>query len=327
MEMERRALYNLMRQNWLLDPTIEAEPWQVEDYRSLPIDSLFERLSKYEINLDKNHFIALSDEVDNPEDLTDLLMSDVEMDAISQDKVYLIIFELWRRFITNRPCLSIFCDELDHQIHLYDSEKAEDITSIQDTLANLQVILDENTDAGADPQQVFESICSGCANDVENFLYDYISDQIEDGNPAYASDLLDGFINYVKDVKWFDFLRARLLAQSDVEGTHEIVCQLAEHYLEDNDLDFNLDLLAFMVQAGDKDLFNKVVKKTMPLIEKEDDFKDLLGICADFFHCLDLESQEQEIQKISRKRSHLHSESTINAKDPQIAELLSILNS
>ena len=41
MQIERRALYNLMRMNWQIDPSLPAEPWQVEDYRVFTIINNF----------------------------------------------------------------------------------------------------------------------------------------------------------------------------------------------------------------------------------------------------------------------------------------------
>ena len=124
--------------------------------------------------------------------------------------------------------MSVFCDELDHQIHQYDAEHLSSAESIQDAVANLQVVLDENTDQGADPIEIFESISNACANDIESFLYDYISDQIESDNPSYALDLLDGFNDYVKDVKWFEFLRARYIAHADQAAANEFIPQLIQ---------------------------------------------------------------------------------------------------
>ncbi len=48
--------------------------------------------------------------------------------------------------VAERLCLSVFCDELDHQINLYDSGEIERPEAIPDVLANLQEVLDENTD-------------------------------------------------------------------------------------------------------------------------------------------------------------------------------------
>lgn len=326
MQIERRALYNLMRMNWLLDPSLPAEPWQVEDYRSLPLKSLFERLSLHDISLEKESFAAYADQVDSPEELLELFLADINVDIATQDKIYLLIFELWRRIVTDRPCLSIFCDELDHQIYLYDHKSSENnIESLQDIVASLQTILDENTDNGVDAAEVFASICSGCANDIESFLYDYTSDQLDHNNEAYAGDLIDGFINYVKDVKWFDFLRVRLTEMQNHSDSQKFLNQLLEHYSNDKDLEFNMELLSFMVQHVSKEQFSKLVKKTIPLLTNEEDFQDLVSLCVDFYHFLDHEEKERNLQKILSKRSKRSLDEPITAKDSAVSELLSIL--
>lgn len=327
MEIERRALYNLMRMNWLRDPNMAAEPWQVEDYRELSSKMLFERIHVHGLQLDRDHFLSLADEVDTPEELTALLLEDMEPPPppTVYDQIYLLIFELWRRFASDRPCLSIFCDELDHQIHRYDHEKLDNDEAIQDIISNLQTILDENTDKGADPHEVFKLISSNCAHDLESFLYDYICDQLDSENNTYANELLDGFLGYIEDGKWFDFLRTRLLLQTANSDSNRYLGQLIDRYADDKDLEFNLELLSFMTKTGNRELFSKVVKKTISLISIEADFQDLLDICIDFYHLLDLESKENAIKKILLKRAHLHIESDFNGKDPGIAELLSIL--
>ncbi|MBA2727012.1 MAG: hypothetical protein H0U49_02425 [Parachlamydiaceae bacterium] len=327
MHIERRALYNLMRMNWLLDPTLPAEPWQVEDYRALPTITILERLNLHDIVLDKDNFVAYAEQVDSPEELVDMFIGDSEVDIATQDKIYLLVFELWRRLVTDRPCLSVFCDELDHQIYLYDNDKSDtNIESLQDVVASLQTILDENTDNGVDATEVFASICTGCANDIESFLYDYISDNLDHGNEAYASDLVDGFINYVKDVKWFDFLRVRLAVLQNHPDAQRFLQQLLEHYSSDKDLEFNMELLSFMVQHVGKEPFIKLIKKTLPLIVTEEDFQDLMTLCIDFHHFLDLESKEQALQKLLRRRTHIHPEGLLNPKDAAIAELLAIIS-
>lgn len=327
MEIERRALYNLMRMNWLRDPSMTATPWQVEDYRELSINMLYQRLHLHGLQLDKEHFLNLADEVDTPEELTALLLEDTETppEPTVYDQIYLLLFELWRRYITDRPCLSIFCDELDHKIHNYDMEKQSDRESIQDIISNLQTILDENTDKGVDPHSVFKLFSSNCAHDLESFLYDYINDQLDNGNDNYAVELIDGFIGYVEDIKWYEFLRLRLLMNDPRADGKRLLGHLIDRYAEEKDLEFNLELLAFMVKAGNRDLFIKLTKKTMPLISIEADFQDLLDICADFYHFLDLEAQERAIRKLLTKRAHLHIESIFNPKDPAITELLSTL--
>lgn len=326
MQIERRALYNSLRLNWLQDPAIPVEPWQVEDYRSFSIEKLFEQLKQKKIHLNKASFIALAENADTPEDLTDDLLADSELDAAAQDYIYLHIFELWRTLIPEKTCLSIFCDELDYQISCYDQGKTSSAESIQDILANLEVILDENTDEGADPVDVFDTISSGCANDIESFLYDFISEQIDFGNISYASELLDDFNDYIRDLRWFDFLKARILINTDPLGTDEIVHQLIQDAQAEPDLEFNLELLAFMVQGGERGLFAKLVQQTLPLLGSEEDFQDLLSICADYFRCLDQDSKEQAIQAILVKRTKKSPQDAVQSEDLHLKELLQIIS-
>lgn len=321
---DRRALYNSLRMNWLNDSNISVEPWQVEDYRNLTSETIFDRLKLQDIYLDKVSLMALAEQHETPEDLTDYLLSDLDADVMTQDQVYLLVFELWRRFLPEKPCLSVFCDELDHQIYLYDSGKIEHIESLQDSLANLAIVLDENTDQGNEPALIFETICSGCANDLESFLYDFIAEQLEENNQSYASELLDDFEEYVKDPKWFNFLRARLLSADDSAGSNALIRKLIQ---EDTtpDLEFFLEVLAFMVQMGQEEDFLRLVKRTVPLLECEEDFQDLLTICADFYHRLDHDEVESAIQNILKKRSQNPSETIMDFRDPDIDTLFKVM--
>ena len=323
--MQRRALYNSLRQNWVLDPTLEVESWQVEDYRSLPLDTIFERLEDKQIHLDKTSFLAFAESVDAPEDLADGFTADLNFDAHSEDQIYLLVFELWRRLLPEKPCLSIFCDELDHQIHLYDRGQADSPEAIQDVLANLQLILDENTDEGADPLEVFEGVNSGCANDLETFLYDFIAEQIDNQNFAYAAELLDGFSEYIHDQKWFDFLRSRVQAYKDPEGAQQLVSTLVKKAEKDQDLEFNLELMSSLIAMGDERTFKRLLNKSINLIQVEEDFQDLLAICADFYRCLDKEAIEQEIQNLLQKRAVIPLKKDFSVKDTHVSDLMKLL--
>lgn len=326
MQIERRALYNSLRMNWLLDPTMDIEPWQVQDYRAFPISELFKRLKEKEIDLDRTSFIALADNMDTPEELTDQLLNDSELNNTEQDQIYLLFFELWRRFVPEKQSLSIFCDELDHQIHLYDQNQLKSTEAIQDVLANLIIILDENTDQGISAAEAFESISAACANDLESFLYDFTAEQIDNNNYSYASDLIDNFSTYVRDTKWFDFLKARIQFISDPSKANKAVRSLMEKAISEKDLTFNLELLTFMAQAAEQDTFVFLVKQTIPLLEIEEDALDLLVVCADFFHRLDQENEEKAIQNIIKKRSKNNPEKPFKPNDSDLTELLRIIS-
>lgn len=325
MEIQRRALYNSLRMNWVLDPSLQVEAWQVEDYRALSLDTLFERLADKGLYLDKSSFRAFADAVDTPEDLTEALWAEFASDTKSHDQVYLLIFELWRRLLPEKPCLSVFCDELDYQVHLYDSGHDKNLEAIQDALANLQVILDENVDQGADPEEALEGIEAGCANDIEMFLHDFIAEQIDGENFSYASELVDGFSNYLGGIKWFEFLRIRTLAETDPAEADQAIKEFLSDSHYEPDLDLNLEVLSFLIRNGDKETFERLAVQTTDLLQIEDDFQTLLSICADFYHRLDQDQKESGLQTILDRRQNLHPDKAFPRHEKDLKEFLQIL--
>ncbi len=59
MQIQRRVLYNSLRQNWLLDPELDVADWQVEDYRTLETEELFDRIADHVFILIVNPFWLL----------------------------------------------------------------------------------------------------------------------------------------------------------------------------------------------------------------------------------------------------------------------------
>lgn len=141
MHTRGRALYNLLRMNWLENDQIQVQPWQVEDYREKSDEALFQLLADLGARLDKATFLAYVDNTDSPEDMADCLWVKEE-NPETFDRIYLVIFELWRRFAPEKQTLSIFCDELDQLIGLYDHGELEE-EKIQAALSELQRILEK----------------------------------------------------------------------------------------------------------------------------------------------------------------------------------------
>lgn len=322
MILDRRAYYNLLLMGLYDRNEIVPEAWQLEDYRTLTLEKIFERLSELGIELDRPSFLKRSEEFDTPEDLTDNLTED---DGV-YDKAYLLLFELWRRLVPEKQCLSIFCDEFDRQIYLYDQDLIEDFEPLEDAIANLQVILDENTDQGADPHEIFNYLKSGCASDLECFLYDFIALQIDEDNITYATELLDNISPYVEDVKWFTFLKIRLLGITDPPAAKLLIRQMVSKTPTHTDLDFNLEILSFLVQGGEREVFAHLLKQTIPLIKAEEDFKDLLTITADYFLCLDQDNIDQGIQEIIGERESIPAEEPVFQDDPHLFQLAKLVS-
>ncbi|PIS02317.1 MAG: hypothetical protein COT85_06000 [Chlamydiae bacterium CG10_big_fil_rev_8_21_14_0_10_42_34] len=296
--VQTKALYNLLRLNAAEDPSVKVDSWALQDFRSIPLDELFARLEKSGIRLDKAGFHQFSDPCDTPEELADLLLPD-DISEADRDPLYLLIFEVWRRLLPEKQSLSIFCDEIDYRISLYDQEDLKSDELIQDALANLLEVLEENTDAGAEPEAVFTAICEYCAHDLESFLYEYISDLLDSGNSLYASELVEGFSPYILEPLWFDFLRVRLLGFTDSNDANTGIRKLLESDLE---LLLILEIVRFLSFNGEHELFSLAVNKALPLLAESDELNDLMAMVADYYRRLDLDDMEEKIQKLIDKR-------------------------
>lgn len=326
MDIERRALYTALRLSWLSDPSIQVEPWQVENYREMSLPLIFSRIKHIGYHLDKESFNALAESYESPEDLVDELTADDEIEPKKEDQLYLLLFELWRRFEKEKPSLSIFCEELDHQIHLYDQGALKSFEEIQDLFSKLQLILEENSEEGADPESILQMIGHGCANDIEGFLYDFVAEQIESGNYSYAQDLLDSFSDYTSDKKWFDLLRVRLIANTEPRQAPSALESLSESALESTDLEFCLEVLSESIYEGDKDLFLQLVKHCIPLLQCEEDLQDLVSTCIEFLRLLDKDAEKEVLESAIKSRATIPDAQPFSAKDPITKILIETLS-
>lgn len=324
--MERRALYNSLRINWQMDPTLKVEPWQVEDYRLKSIGQLFQELNSLGIGLDQHHFLAFCDEMETPEDLADMLASEGdEGDHERADQIYLLVFELWRRLVPEKQTLTLFCDEFDHLIDLYDAGQIHSPEPIEDVIGRFIELLSEGKDSGGDPQALFESVLQGCAHDVEGFLYDFIAMQIEADNFPYAEELTEVFLPYVIDGRWFKFLQMQVAAENDPEKAHLLIQELVKECKKDPELAFNLELLAYLAKTGEERSFLQLNANTIPLLATEEDFWDLLSSYEDYFHFKDKELEEKQIAQIRKRRHQSDPESSFNSKDPDLQAIQKLL--
>ena len=207
MRFKGKALNNLLKLSHSQDPQTEVKPWQIASYRDKPLEDLFARLSSLGMPLNQETFLTYAESSDSPEDLIDFLWLEEEEDE-KHEEAYLITFELWRRLLPSKQTLSIFGDELDHLIDLYDNGELSDEETLQKALTDLEDILDQSADSGGKPEEVFQMVSQYCAHDIETFLYDYIIEQMDSKDEIYASELLDGFYDYVFGKSWFDFLKA-----------------------------------------------------------------------------------------------------------------------
>jgi len=324
--MEKRALYNLLRVNWQEDPSLGVEPWQVEDYRNASIEELFERLKLCNIFLDKKSFLLYVNNCQDPEDLTDCLAEDLS-DTFAQDQVYLLIFELWRKLAPHKRSLSIFCDALDRSIEKYDLEQIDMSYPIEDAMANLQALLENNGDKGIQPQQLFLSVSQRCAADLESFLYDFIADQIEAERHDYAGDLISGFFGYVRDKRWLRLLRAHHTFLIDPVLGDAKMQEVFEDLTNTPDLDFHFEALDFILHTEQLKYFLPACKLVLPLLDKEDYFRELLNEIASFLRDSGKGAEEKVLREIVEKRGDISLEDPIDSTDPDLQKAIEVIGS
>ncbi len=323
MSLEPRGYFNWLRYRALQDSSLQVEDWQIADLRTDSLEKLFLKLKKIDVDIDKATFYQEAENCSSPEELTVKLFGNKD----NIDQVYLLIFELWRRLLPEKAGLSLFCDELDHLIYLYDEGKLESDENLQDALAALLDVLDENLDLGADAQTLFSALDNYLGHDLEVFLYNYSFDQIDASNDLYAEDLIEDFYAFVKIKKWFDFLRIKIASKKDVVEANLILQSLIRELEQKPDLDLQIEILKFMVEIGDPELFVDLAKRTIGLIDQEEDFVELAEIISDYYRRLDLEKKEKSLKKILEKHRNekkaVSKSKTLNQLRKEFVEILS----
>lgn len=325
-QFKGKAFFNLLRISWLEDKSIEVIPWQIEDLRDLSTEELFSRLKQLGLILDEESFSLYAENCESPEELVDYVWIEEE-NLTGREQAYLLLFELWRRLLPDKLSLSVFCDELDQLIELYDSGDLDEEESLQNALLILEDILDDASDeSGDDPKKVFKEIASYCAHDLERFITDYIFDQISEKNETYASELIDAFYEYASTLKRFDFLRARLIALSDIDESTRIYIRILEELREDPDLELLLQVAESLIRHGDVRLFMRTVKQILPLLNTEEEFQHLLNMIAEYYRCLDRDEEEKAIKRLLESRSTLGPTKKIDPSDQSLVSLHKLLS-
>lgn len=320
LQLYPKAYFNWIRLKWELDPAVPVEPWQVEDYRELSIETLFKRLSSLGLSLKEENFLMMAETYASPEELTHELWPKKE----SEMPVYLILFELWRRLLPEKASLSIFCDELDSRIRSYFKAPSQD-HAIGNALQRLEELLEESTDLGESPRAIFATLSRHVAHDLEGFLFDYISDQIDARSDLEAAELIRIFYPYVADTACFDFLKARLLILMEPHEGNLAFKTLLKQMEEKPDLDLLLEMAAFLVHHGDPHLFQTAATLCLNQIQTEEDFQELLAIVADYYHFIEKEQVEEQIQAVFAKRLENSATASVKQNDQDLVFLRNLL--
>lgn len=320
-KLQAKALHNLLRQEALSDPSPIYEPWQIEDYRELSTYELFHRLETLGLHLTEENFLIYGENYDNPEELTLTIWPSQD----HKDHIYLLLFELWRRLLPEKQSLSIFCDELDHRIDLYEKDPISQESALQNMLIRFGEILNEQQDTGSKPKVIFQAIALHSAHDLSSFLYHYITDQIDNEHFEYAAELVEDFYPFIPDPSGFDFLNVQILAHTNIHEANLVLQRILKELKKTGNLDLLLEISSFLTSHGDPHLFHQAVRQAFELIRIEEDFQELLAIAADYYGFCDMEEEEKKLQTIFTKRSGKDPETPLVKHDPDVQTFSSFL--
>lgn len=290
------------------------------ELRKSSISSLFEELKHVGIPLDEKGFEILSKSYDNPEEMAlDLCIDNPEAHA----SLLPIIYEAWRRLCPEKYTISLFGKELDYLIENYENGTLENPEDLYQALAQLQNLLEENSEES----DAFSLVQEYVDYDLEGFLYVFILNEIELNEVAYAHDLIEGFFPFVSEKIWFEYLLARVLILEDIEEGYEKIEELLESKLKDEkNLDLNLEILLFLAESGNHSLFLQLAWQTSEYLETEEDFLDFAEIIEQHYRTLDIETLSQTIKKILNSRTPRPLNMPLSHDDPDLLQIHKVLN-
>ena len=161
---------------------------------------------------------------------------------------------------------------------------------------------------------------------LKPFLYDFITEQIEEGNETYARDLLECFGEFFTDNKWFKLLKLRLTSYVNGQTTQKLIEQILEEHLNERDLEFNLELLDILAAIKNDSNFLRLLPVTFTLLQTEENFQDLLSILINHFELCDQKSRVKELETIFEGRRHSSLEQPLDAQDPDLRKVKTFFN-
>ncbi len=189
-----RAYYNILILNKLREGKFTDAKWDCLDYRQMALSEIFFSLEKLGIYFTTDSFVSFCIEIDTPEELVDKLIYE---NGEGKRKIYLLVFELWRRLLPEKKTVSIVCDELDHTIAIYEDHQAD--AKLYEGLLAVLEILHRNAQFSDAPRELFKRLTLYIAHDLENVISTYIESKIGGPEEEKIITLLNAFIPFVEE--------------------------------------------------------------------------------------------------------------------------------
>ncbi|MCH9812124.1 hypothetical protein K0U07_05125 [bacterium] len=272
-----RAYYNLLLLQSQRGLKVDAQPWEYMDYAVVAMDDLFAAIQSLHYLFDKESFLSYCVSFDSPEEMVTSLEP---KESEEKNKLYLLVFELWKRLLPDRESISIFADALDRRIAEY--EKNKDDERILDAFEQVVEILESNCIDETPPESIFERFCLYVAHDLESVIYTYIDSKCEVGVEDRAMDLLDHFLPYVKEKRALQFLQLKSLPLDFVEERLRLTEFLCESLQEEVNLTLSLPFLFYLIEHHQKELFVDLFSTLVHKVNEESALVALLDVLVEY---------------------------------------------
>ena len=306
--LETKALYNSLRMLGTDRPVSKQDSWKRKDYRGVVLQNLFEELKRLGIKGNTALFYQWKDYCETPEELVDFLSGDQEIDDETRDHIYLLIFELWRRLVPEKRCLSIVADEIDYIIYAFDSSQGVDDEAVEKAIDEWVRILNRLHDEGFTGKDALRAIEPYFAHDVPEFIIDFLLDvssrlDHERFFPIFEKTRL--FLTAFPI--WVKVIDVKFCLHEDCTIVNKKLGELVAHVLtggkEESDVIFSLCEIALALER--EELFFRLLDHVLLSIEVKEDLEVILDLLADFLSEKQYPVLKQSLEGLLRDEKRL----------------------
>ena len=265
------------------------------------LEDLYKGLDRISITLPDGGFKAASEDFDTPEEMFESL-DDSILSAEDKEQAYLYFFELWRRINHDRPSISLFFDDLDMHIEHYLKEPEHAQEELEMALIDFQLILESLTERVKRDESIFKTLMHYSSHDLEAVIYNFIFDLLQNKEFTRASEFIDGFYPFMKDKRWFDFLRIKAMDHPQANEVQNYIDELLVSLEKKQDFYLTLALLNYFNEVSLLDRFMDLFSKALDLPKTQEEHQDLLDLLLAYFILNDDEVKLKQVQEVIEKK-------------------------
>lgn len=288
-KLETKAFYNSLR---MLGSNVSrmSQDWKAADWRERELDGLFDELKQMGIVFDTSLFYQWAAHCETPEELVDFLSMEEEVETGEweeerKDRLYLILFELWRRLVPEKRSLSLVADEIDHVIFAFDSGKEFLDEEIENALEEWIRLLNRLQDEGLSVREALQAIEPYFAHCVPEFAIDFLLDVSERGESERYISLFEKVRPFLtSEPLWAKIIELKFCLRDDIPLLNKKLGDLVAHVLTTTNVESEVifALCDIALKLKREELFLRLLEKVVPCLQEKDDVNVVVHLLTDF---------------------------------------------